>query len=140
MRDLQQGKVYKWEMKAIAPHDYTKVDFNAIEAIVKYVWDNEGLKYPPIVKLMAKQKLAGGTGNRNIVQFPESTYTWIILHELSHAMTCNVNGESNQHGALFLGIYMQLASRYLKIPMNILTESADKDGLRFNLEAKPAFV
>ncbi len=142
MRDFQKSKVYAWEDKVIAPKDKTFVPFNQIESIVNYIWKMEGLKYPPQVKELAKQnKNVCARGCRSAVYFPEKgTYTWILLHECSHALSSNMESETNLHGSLFLGLYLQLLGRYLKLDVVELAHSADKEGLKFDLLARPVFI
>jgi len=33
---------------------------------------------------------------------------WCLLHELAHAMTSHVDGRSDGHGPLFMGVYVNL--------------------------------
>lgn len=139
-RDRQRSSVYDWERIHVAPKDLNIVPFNSIQLIVNWIWEQEGLKYPPIVEEMPKQKHALGDALRTKVRFRETTYTWIILHELSHAMTSTVEDVSNGHGALFMGVYIQLLSRYLKLPFGELANSAEANGLRVKLDAKPVFL
>ncbi len=142
MREFQQSAVYAWENKVIAPLDKTHVPFNQIESIVNYIWKMEGLCFPPKVEELPKQsRKVCARGCRTVVKFPKTgTYTWIIAHELSHVQTCDMDGKSNLHGALFLGIYLQLLGRYLKLDVVELAHSADAAGLEFNLEAKSVFI
>jgi hypothetical protein len=140
MRDLQRSKVYAWERKNIAPHDLTPVAFHNVKAIVDYVWKSEGLLYPPLVESMPKQnKTAAGDAFRYRVRFTETTHTWIILHELAHSMTSDIDGNSNQHGSLFMSVYISLVSRYLKIPYATLRDTAAEAGLVVAEAARPVF-
>jgi hypothetical protein len=139
-RDQQRQAVYDWEVQNVAPYDRTVVPFAQIESIVHHIWAAEGLEYPPlVVPLPANAKIAG-KGDRTMVHFPTQTYTWIILHELSHSMTGVCDGRTNKHGSLFMGILCQLLNRYLNLPILILAESAEKAGLRVKLDAKPSFL
>jgi hypothetical protein len=139
-RDSQRSSVYDWESTHIAPHDKNLIPFDQIKLIVDWIWAEEGLKYPPLVEIMPKQKHASGDATRTCVRFQPQTYTWIILHELSHSMTANCEGENNGHGALFLGVYMQMASKYLHIPYSELMNSAMAVGLRVKMDARPVFL
>ena len=147
LRDHQRSKVYKWERTHIAPYDHTPVPYENIKAIVDYVWANEGLLYPPCVEPMPKQKHALGDATRTTVRFVPTTYSWVILHELSHALSSNIQeteilaeGLSNQHGAIFMGIYVNLLSKYLHLDVQELIQSAEAIGLRVNPFAKPVFL
>ena len=139
-RDRQKSKVYDWERKYIAPFDKSNVPFDNINGIVKYIWEQEGLKYPPEVKKIDVRNYAWGTGCRTAVHFQENAPTWLILHELAHSMTCTIHNESNEHGALFMGLYIQLASRYLKLDFTELLTSAIAFGLRVDAKARPVFL
>jgi hypothetical protein len=137
----QQNRVYSWERRYIAHKDTTLVPYDMAEPIISYVWENEGLKYPPLLKPLDKRnKRVIACANRTEIFLPERVETWIILHELSHSMTCEFDGLSNLHGALFLGIYMGLLNRYLKIEYKYMTDSADSMGLKFKLDARPVFL
>jgi hypothetical protein len=139
-RDSQRSAVYSWENLNVAPHDRTVVPFAQIEAIVRYVWEREGLEYPPQVLPLPRQKHKGGDATRTTVRFGKSTYTWIILHELAHSMTSTVDSRSNVHGALFMGIYCKLLTRYLNIDLDMLMKTAEAANLQVQLEAIPVFL
>jgi len=140
VRDRQRSLVYNWERTYVASHDRNIVHFEFIQNIVNWVWEKEGLKYPPLVKKLSKHNNHAGSACRTCVRFKEKTYTWIIFHELAHAMTSDIEHRSNHHGALFMGIYIQLLARYLKISYSDLVSSALKSNLRVKLDAKPIFI
>ncbi|MCK9462630.1 MAG: hypothetical protein M0R80_23675 [Proteobacteria bacterium] len=137
MKDPQQNRVYAWERWAVAPHDITEVLFEAIQPIVNHIWAERGLEFPPQVMPMFKKKTKKADATRIAVRFGEKTYTWIILHELAHSMTSTCDGRSNHHGALFMGIYLQLLQKYLNLD---LVESAKQAGLRLREDAIPVFL
>ena len=140
MQDLQQSKVYKWEQDHIAPHDKGVVTFPNIASIVNYIWENEKLKYPPLVSPIPSRLAAVADANRTELRFRKSTNTWIILHELAHAMTTLCNDRSNYHGALFLGVYCNLVSKYMKVNKETLVSSVIKSGLEIEPNTIPVFV
>jgi len=138
IRDLQQSAVYAWEQRNIKPHDKSSVPFDQIQSIVNYVWQGEGLQYPPLVEPLPKQvKRHSADALRTVVRFGETTPTWIILHELSHSMTSLHDGYSNHHGALFLGVYIKLAAKYLRLDLETLFASAEAAGLEVSRTAIP---
>jgi hypothetical protein len=55
-------------------------------------------------------------------------------------MSSNLEGESNGHGAIFMGIYIQLISRYMKLSYTRLVDSAFEYGLRVRIDARPVFL
>ncbi len=137
MKDSQKNRVYAWENFTVAPHDRTDIPFDQIQSIVDYVWAGRGLEYPPQVMPKYKKKTKTADATRVTVRFGEKTRTWVILHELAHSMTSTVDGRSNYHGALFMGIYLQLLRVYLKLD---LFESAKQAGLHVKPDAIPVFL
>ena len=129
--DKQQGLVYQWEQAEIAPKDTTKLFFFQVEPIIRWIWEQENLQYPPLVeKLPKKCRKFCADATRLKVRFADITYTWIVLHELAHSMTSRYNGLTNRHGSLFMEKYCQLLSRYLLLDYNSLVKSAHEFGLR----------
>ena len=137
-RDYQRSKVYAWEQEYIAPHDSSQVRFEDIPAIVNYVWEAEGLLYPPAIEAFPKQmKRNAADATRLTLRFHEDqcTSTWIILHEIAHSMTSEAWGNSNQHGSDFVGVYILLASKYLGVRLSDLIVSARESKVDYNLGA-----
>lgn len=69
-----------------------------------------------------------GTGHRLRLRFlaHKPTPTWVILHEMAHALTCG-----DGHGPNFVGVYMQLVERWLNIPQALLHYTAREAGVKF---------
>jgi hypothetical protein len=140
-RDKQKQAVYDWEKTNIALHDTTKVPFDQIEKLVKFIWTMEGYEYPPQVIPLPKQcSKAAGDATRTTIRFKETTYTWIVIHEVAHSLTSNADGTSNHHGALFMGLYCQLAARYLRLSFDELATSAEQAGLKVKRNARPVWI
>ena len=139
-RDRQRSAVYAWERKRVSPHDRSVVPFNQIEFVVHYIWEQEGLSYPPLVKPLPKQAHNAGDATRTVVRFSKRVPTWMILHELAHAMTSTVDGRSNEHGALFMGVFCKLLHKYLKMDFDELVMSAELAGLKVQPAATPVFL
>jgi hypothetical protein len=59
--------------------------------------------------------------------------------EVAHALSSTVDGDSEAHGPDYVGLYMGLLDRRLRIPMPLLMFTATQHGLAFNLAAKPRF-
>ena len=138
MIDHQKQLVYNWESRIVAPLDKTTVNFDNIKTLVDYVWQAEGLEYPPLVeKLPPQTKRICGDATRTTIRFSETAYTWVILHEIAHAMSATHDCKSNLHGALFMGLYLRLLRRYLKVD---LIDSAIANGLIITKDAKPVFA
>lgn len=50
------------------------------------------------------------------------------------------DGQSDQHGSVFMGIYVQLLVRYLRLPQPRLLATLRQAGVRVDMQAKPLFV
>lgn len=142
-RDYQRSALYAWENAIIAPKGGAPIAYADAQALVNAVWMAQGLLYPPQVVAMPRQnRRAWAKANRlEVFLNPDRpTPTWVILHEIAHSMTGTVEGESDQHGPDYLGVYMRLVDRHLRIPMPVLMFTANKAGLRFNIAAQPSFT
>ena len=138
MRDFQKSKVYAWEDKFIPEGQH--VPFEQIKLIVDYVWEKESLKYPPLIEKSNKNDKALGRGCRSKLFFPENgASTKTILHEIAHALTCDVNDRTNHHGADFVGIYIQLVDKHMNIKggQMFLWHTANISNVQVNKFAKP---
>jgi len=132
--DPQQKRVYAWERLVISPTDTSKISIEVAEQIVKYVWAEEGLEHPPKVEYIRdKRGNRSATGSRLKLRFPDGLlYSWVVLHELAHAMTSNVDGASAQHGPRFVQVYINLLSKYQGFDMLLLLHTAKQN----NVEVK----
>jgi len=138
--DKQREMVYKWERQYVAPHDTTPVSFANIENIIRYIWSEEGWDYPPMVELLPKNcTTISGDATRTIVRFEETTYSWIIIHEISHVLTSTHDNRTNKHGSLFMGMYLHLLSKYLHVNYATLLWSAVIHGLKVSHKHTPVW-
>jgi len=140
-RDSQRGRVYAWENRVIVPRDDTLVAFGRAQAMVDAIWVEMGLKYPPRVEPLPRQStttLASAT--RLSIFMSDAIPSWCLLHELAHAMTSTVEGDSDGHGPIFMGNYLKLISRYLRIGQDELLRSAAGEGIEITQDAGPIFV
>ena len=142
IRDYQQNRCYSWEGINVAPHDRTPVPFEQIQSVIDYVWKMEGLKFPPIIDELNGNDKACARGCRTKLLFHRNkpTPTWVLLHEASHSMSSTYDNLTNLHNSIFMGIYLQLLSRYLKLDFGQLYRSAEAYGLKVKLEARPVFL
>jgi len=109
--------------------------------MVDAIWTETGLKYPPAVEPLPSQSSATlASATRLAVYLPAQTPSWCLLHELAHAMTSDVDGISDGHGPIFMGVYLKLISRYLRLDHDRLLESAAMEGIAVTSDASPIFV
>jgi hypothetical protein len=109
--------------------------------MVNAIWAEMGLKYPPVVEALPKQARATvASANRLVISLPDRTPSWCLLHEIAHAMTSTVEGHSDGHGELFMGVYLRLIVRYLRMDISALMRSIDSDGIEISLSAQPVLT
>jgi hypothetical protein len=100
-----------------------------------------GLRYPPSVEPLPRQaRRLQADANRLRLRVPEQLPSWVLLHELAHALTSTHDGESDGHGPRFMGLYLQLLDRYLRLPAASLEASLLQAGIMFDLSARPVFL
>jgi hypothetical protein len=139
-RDVQRSRVYRWENKVVAPHDPTVILYHAAQPMVNAIWSDMGLKYPPAVEPLSRSASATiASANRLTLFLPEQIPSWCLLHELAHAMTTTSDGLSDGHGKLFVGIYVQLLTRYLRLDIKMLASTLHEHRTAFIRDAKPIF-
>jgi hypothetical protein len=55
-------------------------------------------------------------------------------------MTTDHDGRSDGHGAKFMGLYVQLLTRYLRLPVDALLTSVRAAGIDLDHQATPVFL
>lgn len=109
--------------------------------MVDAIWLDLGLQYPPAVEPHPRQATATiASANRMSVRLPSRIPSWCLLHELAHAMTATMEGRSDGHGAIFMGVYIGLLARYLRLDAAALIRSAEDDGIAVKADARPVFL
>jgi hypothetical protein len=140
-RDWQRSRVYAWENRVIAAHDPSFVSFSAAQGIVNAIWSEMGLLYPPKVESLPKHaKATVATATRLCIRLPNRLPSWCLLHEIAHSMTTTVDGQSDGHGVEFIGIYVRLLARYLRLDPVDLAHSAQDDDIKIAGNAQPSFA
>jgi hypothetical protein len=140
-RDRQRRRVYAWENRVIAPRDSSQVPFPAAEGMVDAIWSELGLRYPPLVKpLPAQARTRLADASRLILRLRPIIPSWCLLHELAHAMTSTHDGQSDGHGPIFVGIYVQLLGRYLRLDQGWLLQTLQEAGVVVCSRPRPVFL
>lgn len=109
--------------------------------MVDAIWRDMGLRYPPAIERLprtATVTLASAT--RLAVFLPARTPSWCLLHELAHAMTSTEDGYSDGHGPVFMGVYVGLLVRYLRLDAPDLLRSLQNAGIQVTPDACPVFL
>jgi len=140
-RDGQKARVYAWEDALVASIDQSIVPFSAAQGMVNAIWSELGLHYPPKVERLPRQsRRLQADGSRLRLRLPETTPSWLLLHELAHALSSAQDGLSDGHGPDFMGLYVQLLNRYLRLPAAELIGSARAAGVAIHPDARPVFL
>lgn len=141
VKDPQQYKVYAWEGEIISPRSHSHVLYNNAQAFVDGIFLAEGWLYPPKISpkpLQSTTYVADGARD-NIRLRSEGCKSWVLIHEICHSLTSEIDGSSNMHNADFLGIYIMMITKYCNIALPLLLYTATQAGLNYNLSAKPWF-
>ncbi len=140
-RDFQRSRVYAWENRFVAPRDPSFICFPEAQAMVNAIWSEMGLKYPPKVEPLSPQATTQmASGGRLSIFLPERTPSWCLLHEIAHSMTSTMDGESDGHGGLFMGVYVRLLARYLRLDPAELVRSVRSENIQIEPNASPVFL
>lgn len=141
MRDSQRGKVYSWEKKVIAPTgNGSKISIDIARGMVNAIWREMGLRHPPIVDHLPKQSRFQGSANRACISLQEYVESWVVLHEIAHSMTSTHDHLSAHHGPIFVGVYIILLEKYLRLDRCFLLDSLQQNGIRIDENARPVFL
>jgi hypothetical protein len=117
------------------------VPFAAAAAMVAAIWTEMGLQYPPLVERLPRHARATlASANRLSLFLPDETPCWCLLHELAHAMSSTQDGRSDGHGPIFVGLYLQLLTRYLRLDAAALLASLHDANIEVEPDAEPIFL
>jgi hypothetical protein len=139
--DCQRGKVYAWEERFVAPYDPSTIVLAQAQGMVDAIWTEMGLCFPPKVEPLPRQARSTlADANRLTIRLADTSRSWWLLHELAHSLTSSHDGRSDGHGAKFMGLYVQLLTRYLRLPMDALLTSVHAAGIDIDPQAVPVFL
>lgn len=140
-RDGQKSRLYKWEDQVIAPYGGASIVIGAAQGVINHIWEQMGLEHPPKVERFRSNVTSKwAAGDRFVIQMHDDVPTWVLLHELAHSMTSTFEHNVHAHNENFVGLYMQLCEKFLKIDYLYLQHTATMHGVKFNLAAKPTFL
>jgi len=140
-RDRQRSKVYAWEERFVGTRDPTSVAFAQAQGTVDAIWAEFGLRFPPKVERLPRQaRSTMADATRLSVRLPEASPSWWLLHELAHALTSTVDGQSDGHGPKFMGLYVKMLARYLRLPVAASLMSLNAAEIEVDIRAQPIFI
>jgi hypothetical protein len=133
--------VYGWENRVVSPRDRTTIAFSAAQSMVDAIWSDMDLRYPPAVERLSRRATATiASANRLSLSLPDRTPAWCLLHEIAHCMSTTVDGHSDGHGPVFMGLYARLLVRYLRLDETHLLTSLEDAGISIARDARPVFL
>ena len=139
--DRQRASVYAWEDAVIAKADSSVVPYAAAQGMVDAIWSELGLLYPPKVERLPRQaRRLQADGSRLRLRLPQVIPSWLLLHEMAHALSSTEDGRSDGHGPVFMGLYVRLLARYLRMLAATLIQSAITAGIDVCPAARPSFL
>jgi hypothetical protein len=125
----------------VAPRDRTTIEFADAQAMVNAIWSDMGLRYPPAVERLPRHATATlASADRLSLCLPARTPAWCLLHEIAHAMSTTDDGRSDGHGSVFMGLYVRLLVRYLRLDETWLLASLRDAGISIERDACPVFL
>ncbi len=140
-RDYQRSRVYAWENRVVAPRDPSRLGAAETQPLVDAIWAEMGLRFPPKVEPLAPQaSRLVAQASRLTIQVSSCTPSWCLLHELAHAMSMTHDGAGDGHGPVFMGLYLRLLERYMRLPAPDLLASLAEAGIDVDVAARPVFV
>ncbi|MGI4798668.1 MAG: hypothetical protein ACRYF2_24810 [Janthinobacterium lividum] len=139
--DRQRSRVYAWEDIVVTVADTSVIPFSLAQGMVDAIWSELGLRFPPKVERLPRQsRRLQADGSRLRLRLPDRVPSWLLLHEVAHALSSTADGTSDGHGSAFMGLYIRLLTLYLRMPAATLIGSATEAGIVVDTEARPFFA
>ena len=128
--DSAARRLYAWEDGVIAPRDRSLVPFARLQALVDHVWAAEGRRWPPRVRPLPKQaRSTVARASRTAIEAPPELPSWVLLHEIAHALTAEVDGSHAGHGPDFVAAYLRLLVRHVRLERGLLEATLAEAGI-----------
>lgn len=136
--DAAARRLYAWEDAVVAPRDRSRVPFAQLQALVDHVWAEEGLRWPPRVRPLPRQaRRTVARATRTAIEAPAELPSWVLLHEVAHALGSDVEGNNDGHGPDFVGRYLRLLVRHARLDRGDLEASLRRAGIAWTPDAPP---
>jgi hypothetical protein len=128
--DPHARRLYAWEDAVVAPRDRSLVPFARLQALVDHVWAAEGRRWPPRVRPLPKQaRRTVARATRTAIEAPPELPSWVLLHEIAHALTADVEGNHAGHGPDYVGVYLRLLVRHARLDRALLEATLREAGI-----------
>jgi hypothetical protein len=134
--DRAARRLYAWEDAVVAPRDRSLVPFARLQALVDHVWAAEGRRWPPRVRPLPKQaRRTVARASRTAIEAPPELPSWVLLHEIAHALTAEVDGSHAGHGPDFVAAYLRLLVRHARLDAALLEATLAEAGIPWTRDA-----
>lgn len=128
--DRAARRLYAWEDAVIAPRDRSLVPFARLQAMVDHVWAGEGRRWPPRMRPLPRQaRRTVARASRTAIEAPPELPSWVLLHEIAHALTAEVDGSHAGHGPDFVAAYLRLLVRHARLDRALLETTLAEAGI-----------
>jgi hypothetical protein len=127
-------QLYAWEDAVVAPRDRSLVPFARLQALVDHVWAAEGRRWPPRIRPLPKQaRRIVARASRTAIEAPAELPSWVLLHEIAHALTAEVDGTHAGHGPAFVGAYLRLLENHARMDRALLEATLTEAGIAWTV-------
>jgi hypothetical protein len=128
--DPAARRLYAWEDRVVAPRDRSLVPFAQLQALVDHVWAEEGRRWPPRIRPLPRNtRRVMARATRTAIEAPPELPSWVLLHEVAHALTSDVDGNGLGHGPDFVAAYLRLLVRHARLDPALLEDTLRQDGI-----------
>lgn len=122
--------LYAWEDAVVAPRDRGLVPFARLQALVDHVWAAEGRHFPPRVRPLPKQaRRTVARATRTSIEAPAELPSWVLLHEIAHALVADVDGNGLHHGPDYVATYLRLLVTHARMERALLEATLREAGV-----------
>jgi hypothetical protein len=127
-------QLYAWEDAVVAPRDRSLVPFARLQALVDHVWAAEGRRWPPRIRPLPKQaRRIVARASRTAIEAPAELPSWVLLHEIAHALTAEVDGTHAGHGPAFVAAYLRLLENHARMDRALLEATLTEAGIAWTV-------
>ncbi len=101
-----------------------------------HVWTGEGRHFPRASAPCRNRPAAPWRGPPAPASNAPELPSWVLLHEIAHALTCDVDGNGLNHGPYFVGAYLHLLVRYARLDRSLLEATLAAAGIGWTSAAR----
>jgi hypothetical protein len=106
------------------------VPYEQLQPLVDHVWAEAGRRWPPRVRPLPRQaRRTVARATRTAIECPPELPSWVLLHEVAHALTSDADGATDGHGPAFVATYLDLLVRHARLDRATLEASLREAGI-----------